>query len=106
MFTENDRRERTRRRLRAARGKISTTGGKLEKEETRRAIARTILYFRRLSGAPSKRASYKKIAARLNLDGVLTREGNKWSAQDVYNVVNRGREKSIGRRKARLMPPR
>ena len=102
----DSRRERTRRRLRAAKGKINTTGGRPEKEETRRAIARAILHFRRLSGDPSKRASYKKIAAHLNAGGVLTKEGNKWSAQDVYDVVSTEREKSIGRKKTRLMPPR
>lgn len=106
MFTESDRRKKTRQRLRVARGEIDTTGGKLEQEETRRTIARTILHFRRLSGAPSRRASYKKIASSLNAAGVLTKEGNKWSAQDVYNVVNTRREKNIGRRKATLMPPR
>lgn len=88
---ESVRRTRTRQRLRTARGDIKKNGGKPESEETRRIIARTILHLRRLSGEPAKRTPYKKIAAQLNSEGILTQEEKAWSAQDVYNVVHNKR---------------
>lgn len=54
------------------------------------AIIKKIRYMRRLPrGLNKKRMTYQAIADQLNLDGVPTQRGKKWTTAQVWNILNR-----------------
>lgn len=86
----NKRRSRTIERLKLAKETIKKENA-LKHGNTpnlRSIIAKKILEFKGTTGGSADRASYRKTAAQLNKEGVLTPEGKVWTAQDVYSFVN------------------
>jgi hypothetical protein len=88
MGKKQERRINTIKRLRVAVGVAGKEKNVLNDEEVEKLIAKYILHFRRASPDPEKRTSYRKIANRLNSEGIPARGGKSWTAQEVYNVVN------------------
>ncbi len=83
------RRAKTIKRLKSAKEIIKKERVISEDKELRKVVAKEIMSCRQSSCSQTGRASYREVAAKLNQDGVLMKEGNTWTAQAVYGFVNR-----------------
>ena len=83
------RKENTIRRLKEAKRETGKEINVGTERQIEKIIAEKLLQLRQSSTSHSHRASYRKVAARLNAEGIAKKEGSAWTPQDVYNVVNK-----------------
>jgi hypothetical protein len=51
-------------------------------------ILKRVRYMRRRSRTQQKRRTFDSIAEELNREGITTRQGKRWNAALVYNILN------------------
>jgi hypothetical protein len=52
-------------------------------------VLKRIRYARRLNRGQYRRRTYQSIADELNAEGIRTRQGKRWNAALVYNVLRK-----------------
>lgn len=60
-----------------------------EDNEAEKNIVKKIIYLRRKDRGQLKQMSFRKIANKLNDEGIETKTKKSWTAMTVYNVLNR-----------------
>ena len=82
--------------MKAAREKVKKERGKCEgakhygeNNEDEKLIIKKIVYMRRRSKSQRNPMSYKRIAVKLNKEGIKTKRGKSWSPMGIYNIVNK-----------------